>query len=380
MKKDLLFIVGASLLLGLYSCTSQVSQPTVSMENQPHVTQSPQNGKSDVPRADDGESTIFPREKNENVKQIPFECETYFSTEWGDEGLDFGYFEDAETRRISGPYPPVFDDNGVMYLADPANNRILRFSNKVSPGIIPIPRSYILDYGSQKVPWSNLSVSANRIFLRYSAWDGKVVDRLAVLSLTGKEEAVIDLDLFYPLRSILATPILADGKGGVLFLLDPTGLIHFDRDLNSEFVDLGASWPYTDMIIGWDKSIYTYSNTEDTLLSWGESPQSLLRHTQPNKMIQNVLSRVEPEKSWGKLIGVDKTGRVSMIVTDSQENKWLIRFSAGSEEKRINQASIPKEIPNSFRLAPDGSLFVLSYNDISTGENPRIIRCSLKEN
>jgi len=304
-------------------------------------------------------------------------CENILSMQWGAGPDELGYVVIEGWKNVSGPYPPVFDEQGIMYVADPVNNRILRFTNIQSPDVIPIPASYTLDYNeTTKIRWSNVSISDEHIILKYSAWKDRIVERLAVLNVKGEEEKIIELDLLYPLRSIFSSPIIPDRKGGFYYLVEPLGMIYFDADLHSDLLDMGSNWPYTDTVVGWDQNLYSYSNSEDRLFSWGESGNVRLTQLQPAQAMEGVSSKLGIDEGWGRLIGVDKNGIIHMLFTDDDENQWLLRFSMSGDQ--IEKALVPNEISNRLILAPDNSYYILSYGVNSAVEPPIVVKCTLK--
>ena len=76
-------------------------------------------------------------------------CEILLSMQWGAGPDELGYVVIERWKKVSGPYPPVFDETGRMFIADPVNNRILMYDHWELQQLIPIPESYVLKIGDQ---------------------------------------------------------------------------------------------------------------------------------------------------------------------------------------------------------------------------------------
>lgn len=303
-------------------------------------------------------------------------CFTFIETQWGAAPEEFGLCPISSEAWIRGPYPPVFSAQGDLFIVDKANQRIVRYSEGISPHIILLPSSYVIDdvcgYSNR---WSNIAISQDRLFFLYSTLrHGRIVDQLAVLSFSGQEQAVIDLELYYPLRPLYLDSLLPDLKGGVYLLLPPAGIVHFDRELRPEFIYRGHKASYNeDLVMGWDGNLYTYNVEEDVLTNWGADGRCLELCESPAR-IKNAVTATQVV-SKARLLGVDAEGRAYFVATIhefSRGDKVLIRLSlSGNQVPVLAVGECPR------RLAPDGSLWDIQYNPADPLIRPKVIRCVL---
>jgi len=304
------------------------------------------------------------------------ECTTYYQAQWGSDPGELGLCPASSEAWIRGPYPPVPDEHGGLFVLDKANQRIVRYSKSEAPRIIPLPSSYVLDdvcgYSNR---WSNISVSKDRLFLRYlTLQNERFVQRLAVLSLEGQEETSIDLEPYYPLNSPYLNSLLPDRKGGVYVQFVPVGLVHFDEGFRPTFVPLGTKADYGNMVVGWDGNFYTYDLERDIVRNQGADA----RHIDGEALswLENVISATSVTSSTHvRLIGVDTGGRLyfSFITYEQDRVAWFLRLSNSGKEGKL---AVLTEIDlSSSSLAPDGSLYDIVYDPDSPAVKPRIVRC-----
>jgi len=121
-----------------------------------------------------------------NFKNKEINCSVYIETRWG--------AGDGVSHTIA------FDETGNMFIADRANGQILRYPKGIKiPEEIKINDSYTLPYGSVSFPWFGMDVSESKIYFMFLARSGnRTVQKVAILSLQGLEESVIDLEPYYP--------------------------------------------------------------------------------------------------------------------------------------------------------------------------------------
>ena len=313
-----------------------------------------------------------------SILTVTLHCTNYVETRWGTGPGEFGLCPASSEAVLRGPYPPVLNAQGDLFILDKVNQRILRYSGSMTPQIIAIPSSYLFrDVCSYSMRgWSNLGVSEDRLFLLFPAWrDGRVVDQLAVLSPEGREERIIDLEAYYPLYSRYAP--IADEKGGAYVLLPPAGVVHFDADFRPEFKYLGGdeSLIYENLVVGWDGNLYTYSAECDHLTNWGTGNRLFMLDESLNWKANVIATTQIVSPTYKRLLGVDVQGRLYFRVYERGTDPWFVRVSASGNQIVI--AAVPEGEPSSFSLAPDGSLYGTTYNskDPDPSLKPRIIRC-----
>jgi hypothetical protein len=313
------------------------------------------------------------------------QCATYVETRWGTEPGEFGLCPASSPAWARGPYPPRLDGQGGLFIVDKVNKRILRYVRNKAPQVIPIPSSYVLSdvCSYSNIEWPNVSVSKDRLFFLFSAWQGgRIVDQLAVLSLEGREQKVIDLELYYPLHSPYMNSLIADRNGGVYLLLPPAGVVHFDTNLQPEFKYLGSSdlSIYENLVVGWDHNLYTYRIEPDLLNNWGRDNRYFKQDSL--SWTENIISGTQiVSPTFTSLIGADTQGLL-YFRTKEQDIGWLfVRVSASGDQRTV--ATAPKELSSSFYgsdLAPDGSLYDVIYDSKDSSVKPKIVKCEFPPN
>jgi hypothetical protein len=199
------------------------------------------------------------------------------------------------------------------------------------------------------------------------------VDRLAVLSLEGQEERLIDLEPYYPLHSPFLNSLIADTRGGVYLLLPPAGVVHFDADLRPEFRYMGSEASYENLVVGWDGNLYTYNAESDYLSNWGTDNRPFM-HDERLSSIANVIAATQiVSPTYERLLGADTQGRLYFRIREQDGGVWLIRVSASGDERVI--AAVPEGEPSPSSLAPDGSLYSIIYDPTDPSIRPRIVKC-----
>jgi len=194
------------------------------------------------------------------------------------------------------------------------------------------------------------------------------------LSLDGQEERIIDLELYYPLHSIRLDSLIADRRGGVYVRLPPAGVVHFDTDLRPEFRYLGSEASYEDLVVGWDGNLYTYSAERDHLTNWGAGKKRFTGPVEPLSWMANVIDAtpiISP--TYTRLLGADTQGRLYFRTCERGVDVWLMRVSASGDQRVI--AAVPEGWPSPSTLAPDGSLYSITYDPTDLSVRPRVVRC-----
>jgi hypothetical protein len=316
-----------------------------------------------------------------DVLTVSLHCANYIETQWGSGPGEFGLCPDPSDAWIRGPYPPTLNAQGDLFIVDKVNQRILRYFGNTMSQTISIPSSYTLDdvCGYSNRGWPNLSASGDRLFFLFSLRQGRLVDQLAVLSLGGQEERIIDLEAYYPLHSPYMNSLIADRRSGVYLLLPPAGVVHFDADLRPEFKYLGSEANYENLIVGWDGNLYTYSVKYDRLDNWGANNRRFM-HGERLSSINNVIATTSIMSStYVRLLGADTGGQLYFKTREQSGDLLLVRVSASGDQRVI--ATAPDDWPLPFILAPDGSLYGTIYNsrDPDPSVKPRIIRCEFDQ-
>lgn len=312
-------------------------------------------------------------------------CRVYFDAKWGNGLQEFGNRRNIyDQNRILGPYPPEFDEQGKLFIADPANQRIMMFGKDNQPSsFIPIPQIYTLKYGylpdsgDAKIYWSNITISAENLYLVfYTQKETRVVPKLAVLTLSGQEQKSFELDHVTSIfnKSPLMLP---DRKGGVYLLMNPDGILYFDAAFHSQWITLGVDWPYWNAIVGWDNNLYTYRQEEDRLERWKTTILNI-QTFQPEWSTSYVIQAtgIEPAQSR-HLLGVDNHGQIYMSFVNQKKDLWIIRLWDNGKSGEI--AKVPLEWATymyNIILAPDGSLYSLVFDSRNLHINPQILHCA----
>lgn len=305
------------------------------------------------------------------------ECTTYYQAQWGDGVGEFGLCPASSRAWVRGPYPPVPDGYGGLFVLDKANQRIVRFHTSKALQVIPLSSSYVLDnVCSDSNQWSNISVSKDRMFLRYLHYsDGRLEERVAVLSLAGEEQGSIDLGPYYPLNSPYLDSLLPDRRGGVYVQFVPVGLVHFDKDFRSTFIFLGTKADYGNMVVGWDGNFYEYDADQDIVRNWGMDNR-LLIHGEALGLLKNVIGAAHISPAYyRRLMDVDDEGRLyfSFITYEQGKTIWYLRVSGSGRDGILATLADGENYLSS--LAPDGSLYNIVYDPGNPAIRPRIVRC-----
>lgn len=319
-----------------------------------------------------------------NVLRLTLQCTTYIETTWGSRVGELGLCP-ASSEELRYPYPPVPNAQGDLFILDIVNQRILQYSKSMTPQVIPIPSPYVFrdpcSYSTRGL--SNLGVNRDRLFIHFPAYrDGRLVEHLAVLSPDGREERVISLEAYYPHYPISAP--VADTDGGC-YLWFPLFFVYFDAGFRPEVIGTGANeMDSGGLVVGWDGNLYTYSSGRDHLINWGGSNDRFRRGAEPINSKTGVISAIQTASFiWKKLLGVDTQGQLYFALAAYEQGairREFVRVSAPGDEVAI--ATVPDgtlldEVVPWFSLAPDGSLYGMSYGlgrpDPSL--NPRVVKC-----
>jgi hypothetical protein len=276
------------------------------------------------------------------------------------------YIQSQNERQ--GPHSLTFDELENLFVTDPANNRILMYppGTKV-PHIINVPPSYVLDYNSNTRYWSNASVSNGNIYLVFDiVKNRRIIQKMAILSFDGREQQIIDLEPYYPSYTIFSPPIMADRHGGVYLGLSLGGLS-------------GGNSLYEYLVVGWDGNLYSYDFSTDNLNNWGPSEKTvLITHGEPLSSMDEIITATQDKDSaYGRLVGVDSSGRLYFSFRGSNGSVKIIRLS---EDSRVI-GTIPEEWATYFlypSLSPDGSLYSLVNNSRLQSTQPGIVKCNIE--
>ena len=138
------------------------------------------------------------------------------------------------------------------------------------------------------------------------------------------------------------------------------------------------------LVVGWDGNLYTYSGGHDRLTNWGVGSDLIKRGAEPVSSKTDVISATRTASfTWKRLLGVDTQGQLYFVLETHEQGTIgyrFVRISTSGDEAVI--ATIPDGILDdgtlpSFSLAPDGSLYGMSYGlaEPDPSVKPRIIRC-----
>jgi len=311
-------------------------------------------------------------------------CEVYLESSWGNGIKQLGY--NLRVEGNPGPFfSPAFNEHGDVFVADRFNHRVLIFSRNGDVTDVPVQSSHSWigkadDLGQR---WSNLAASEDRLFLRFSEWDnGRVIDKLGIFKLSSDKWKSISLEPYYPYHSILAYSITADNLGGVYVRLDP-GIVYFDADYRAELSFDGLEADET-LTRGWDGNMYTYSYLRDHLVNWGPNSTRLSRESfvSPLFAIDQVLLPVWQTVSWeleaqNQFLGTNTEGELYFVISNKREmSHWLILKSKDGKQTFLGE--IPHHLLSTFStfsVAPNGSVYGVTYSPDDMLVAPRIIRC-----
>lgn len=372
MKSRWIHIIGLLILgIGCCSCTNTLSSST-----------------------DQGPTPIYPSELNIENSKTPtpqdqryvyqmdeIDCDRYIQAAWGNGPGEFGF--DVNDNR--GPYPLRVDEEGTIYASDYVNNRILIYSTDIPTlSEIDLPDQYRLDMGPDTINWSNIDVSKGKIYLRFTKkLDGRYIESLAILSTNGEVLKTIDLDAYYPYRSLLLNSTRADKNEGAYLFFEEFGAIHYDAGYRPTLYVLSPDWEYSDMIVGWDKKFYIYDYLTDKLSDRGTADR--IRTGEFITTISGIRSHILwdqigiTEVVWGGILGVDERGNIYLEFWDAGDSHHaIIRISRSGEQTKIVGASLSDNNISrigSIALGRDGNFFVFSYDTTDLSKKPLILKC-----
>lgn len=314
-----------------------------------------------------------------NYQPVDLSCVKYFETQWGNGPGEFGDRRSFYDQNIIlGPEPPFFDDQGSLFLPDPANNRVLRFDDGVVSRSIPIPSSYVLDYGGSKIYWTNAQLTGDRLFLIfYYNNENKVGVKLAVLTIEGKEEEVLELDSFSTPSFNFSPNVIVDRRGNIFLLMEPTGVLHYTSTLKSEWITLGNNWPYGETVIGWDGNLYTYIRQDNQLKNWGDSIFDHISNRKPDFSLEDVFAPIHNVSVTSEhILGISRDGFYYLSFRDQHENLWIIRLASASKQGEIAKAPVEwLGRTTSIAISATGSLYGLIIDRENIETNPKIVMC-----
>lgn len=310
-------------------------------------------------------------------------CDSFIEAHWGTGPTDWGLCPESTGAYISGPYPPKIGDDGEIFILDKANQRVLVYDDpEAIPRILRINSKYALqgvcNYTSPK--WPNIATSNKKWFLHFSQWKGdRLVDQIATFTLGEQMETILDLEPYYPSSSgPFMNALLSDRQGGVYAWIIPGGLVHFDEKQRPTFKPL-SNWDYLDnMIVGWDKHLYTYESSQDRLTDWGVGNGGFLQNDIEKSLDSVIASTNVISPTFVRLLGSDVEGKLYFIVGSGEVNnskQFVVRIAASTPP---SIATIPE--PRSFmgfELGKNGELYSIVYNAKDPLIEPKIIRCVL---
>jgi len=318
-----------------------------------------------------------------DILTATLDCADYAGVQWGTDLNNLGHCPAKSEAWIRGPYAPQMDEQGNIFVFDKINQRIVGFSDGRASHVISIPSSYTLNAPCEysNYPGSNIAVSKDRLFFVFSTYqETRLIDQLAVFSLDGREQQIVDLEPYYPLHSIYLNSLVSDREGGVYLLLPPVGVIHFDADFRSELYYMGRDdlLSYEGFLVGWDRNLYIYNAESDSLVNWGTRRDDFRRGVEPLNRFEGIIgstSIVSP--TYTRLLGVDTKGQFYFKTWSQGKNLMLVRFSAVGDKATI--ITLPQEEDAPYDVAPDGSLYGLLYDVEDFSVQPRIVRCVLSQ-
>lgn len=322
----------------------------------------------------------------EEVFRTTLQCSIYIEAKWGSGFGELGRCSMESEAITKGPFLPILNVQGDLFVFDQVNRRILRFKGTVLSQVISIPLTYGPSESCEYTlyGWSNVTTYIDKLFfffLSYRTGQQPFQQQLAMLSVEEKKEKVVSLEAYTPLRAV-NSPI-ADHYGGVYVLLPPAAVIHFDADFRPEFIYMGEddALGYTGLGIGWDGNTYTYRVESDYLFNWGPGNTLLEHGVEPLNYQANVIAAADiMTPTAARLLGADTQGQLYFIVNEYITDRRLVRISASG--KKYVVASVDKEwlLPfYTFTLAPNGSLYGIVYDPADDTIDPKIIKCVFDE-
>ncbi len=323
---------------------------------------------------------------SKQILRTDLECSIYVESKWGNGPGELGRCSSNFETINNGPFLPVLDMEGNLFVFDQVNRRVLMYEGNTLSQVISVPPSYGPSNSCKYIPygWSNVDVDEDKLFLFFASYktgQQPFQQQLAILPIKGQDTIAINLAAYAPLRSV-SNPI-ADRQGGVYVLLPPAAVVHFDADFQSEFMYVGEDdWHgYRGLAIGWDGNTYTYRVENDLLSNWGPGNNLLKLGVEPQTRYSNIIAAsklVTPTEA--KLLGADVQGQLYFMVSEQIVKRRLIRISASGEQYKIASIDDKWLLPfYTFTLAPDGSLYSIIYDSKNPTINPQIIKCIFEE-
>lgn len=377
----------------LYSCnTSEYEAPstaTVPVDTTaPTVTITPIT----TPTSSEEPQISVPEEVYRALPDL--DCSSHLETRWGVEPTEFGYVpQSTDSEKIQGPYPPAFNELGEMFIADWANNRVLRYpKDSHTPKVILVPAHYVDDEAWFR--WERIRVSNDRIFLifftSFTTPHGTkgIKPDLGVLSFDGQEERVIDLKTYFPYFPHLSSDLFVDRSSDVFILLFSEvgyAMVHYDADLepeNAEFRSLGWSIDPMNLSVGWDNNLYNYDRDDDVLNNWGAADTSSFFSGETNSSLAGMRATAEAatqlELYSPHLLGIDTQERIYLRFK-IREIRELLYFRFDSFGNLDAIGKVPEEWSIGLSLSPDGGFYGIEYDSEDPSVQPQIIQCIFRD-
>jgi len=348
MKRSILILLLAFLLL-TNACASAEEDTKIPLATLP-ISVSPLQTET-IPMATASPSPTALPTLDGYDQQVDLHCETYVETTWGSGPGQWG-----DPVQLGGKYrhfpPPVFNEQGELYVSDYANHRLLKYDG-YSPfpvQVIHLPDRYF------SLPLGVPVVTLHNILVPYDS------NKIGILTLDGQE--VKDIQLPYEYYYSSPPPILTDSRGGLF--INGERLAYFDVGWEEEEWNEVSSVPApSEALITWDGFVGVAGPYDkgSTLPLYKIDPLS-------DFLNGSWVDRGLPRGPF-LFSGADQEGWAYMYAV-----RGVARFSIPIQTRQIG--ILPSEIALQVRnlgVAPDGTLYLIVYDREDVTVQPKIVKC-----
>jgi len=304
------------------------------------------------------------------VDTVELACTEWYTRSWGNSDSEF-----ERTSRDQGPTGPVLDADGNVYVNDRFSLRIVRITPDRTTTSYPFPDVPAdPDVGWEEPQgyfWHPIAIYDDRLYIQFKDDEGQ--EQFAVLDVNRGEWSILERNRGTTVsRPFWTRTLVAEPRGGA-YLLGYGWLTYLSPETRGKTIHLDgyqADYP-VDLVVGWDRRIYIYDPSTDSLQHWGRAKARRVGEGAPERTEYGVVGAASSAPgclaaaSGTPFIGVDQVGRTYFNV-----HPWwfglVLRRSADGKTFELGTGY------EGLAVSPDGAVYSRSDDEDSF----RIMRCT----